>query len=204
MIYLADGLLALGAYLLGSIPSGLVISRLARGVDIRQQGSGNIGTANVYRVAGTRAAAATLLFDALKGIVPVVLARALELPLWAVLLTGVAAVVGHNYSLLLRGHGGKGIATSIGVAVALAPEAAGLAVAIWALVLLGSRYASLASLLMMAALPLCLMLLGYPAAYPLFALGLGLLAVLRHRGNIGRLIHGTEVKITGPLKSRGS
>lgn len=200
MTVLLAGLLTLAAYLLGSIPAGLVISYRASGLDIRTQGSGNIGTANVYRVAGRRAAALTLLFDACKGLAPVLAARALGLPLWTIFPIGAAAVLGHNFSFILRGHGGKGIATSIGVIGALAPPAALLAIAVWLLVLLGSRYASLASLLMMAALPALLALLGYPPGDPLFALGLVLLAVYRHRANIARLLAGTETKLTLPAR----
>jgi glycerol-3-phosphate acyltransferase PlsY len=200
---LIAALLALAAYVLGSIPAGLVISHLFHGIDVRQQGSGNIGTANVLRVAGRRAAVLTLLFDAAKGFLPVFAGRALGLPLWALLLTGAAAVVGHNWSLFLHGRGGKGIATSLGVFAALAPLAVALAVGVYVAVLLLSRYASLASLVMMLALPLWLMLLGFHPAYWLFAAALALLAINRHRANIRRLLSGTELKISRS-KSHGS
>ena len=196
-------LLAVAAYLLGSIPAGLVVSHIFHGVDVRQQGSGNIGTANVLRVAGRRAAIMTLLFDAAKGFFPVVAARALGLPLWVLLLTGAAAVIGHNWSIFLRGRGGKGIATSLGVFAALAPLAMLLALGVYILVLLVSRYASLASLLMMLSIPLWLGMLDYSPIYWLFAAALALLAIYRHRANIRRLLSGTELKISRRSKSHG-
>jgi glycerol-3-phosphate acyltransferase PlsY len=185
-----------GAYLAGSIPAGLVVSRFSHGIDIRQQGSGNIGTANVYRVAGRGPAAFTLLFDAVKGLVPVVVAAQFGMPLWALLVTGLAAILGHNWSVFLRGRGGKGIATSIGVLIGLAPVVALIALGVWALVFLASRYASLASLLMMFSVPILLMILGYKEAYWAFGAALVLLAIYRHRGNISRLWRGTELKIS--------
>lgn len=200
---LIAALLTLAAYLLGSIPAGLVISYLVHGVDVRQRGSGNIGTANVLRVAGRRAAVGTLAFDAAKGFLPVVLARALGLPLWALLAAGAAAVIGHNWSFFLRGRGGKGIATSLGVFLALAPTAVLLGIAVFIVVLLATRYASLASLLMMVSLPLWLVLLDTHPAYWLFAAALALLAILRHRGNIRRLWDGNELKISGHSGSHG-
>jgi glycerol-3-phosphate acyltransferase PlsY len=196
-------LLAVGAYFFGSIPAGLVVSHLFHGIDVREQGSGNIGTANVYRVAGRRAAIVTLLFDAFKGLIPVLAARALGLPLWAVLLTGAAAVVGHNWSFLLRGRGGKGIATSIGIFTGLAPVPALLSMAVFIGVLAIKRYASLASLMMIASFPLFLLLLDYHPAYWLFGSALLVVALYRHRANIGRLLSGTELKIKRASYTRG-
>lgn len=188
--------LAAGAYLAGSIPFGLLIARLARGIDIRRHGSGNIGTANVLRTAGRGPAAATLLADALKGLLPVLAGRALDLPLYALLLIALAGIIGHNWSLFLRGKGGKGIATSLGATLALAPLAALIGLGVWAVVIVASRYASLASLMMIASLPLALALMGYPQVYWLFGLALLALALYRHRANIARLIGGTELKIS--------
>lgn len=180
-----------------------MISLLFHGADIRSKGSGNIGTANVYRVLGRGPAALTLLFDALKGLLPLLLARALGLPLWALLLTGLAAILGHNWSIFLRGRGGKGIATSLGVLIGLAPLVALIAIGVWAIVLAGWRYASLASLLMMASVPVLLAALGYGSIYLMFGVALVALAVYRHRGNIDRLLSGTELKINGRPHGRG-
>ncbi|HUZ01668.1 MAG TPA: glycerol-3-phosphate 1-O-acyltransferase PlsY [Thermomicrobiaceae bacterium] len=192
-----------GSYLLGSMPSGLIVARATRGVDIRRHGSGNIGTANVYRVAGRGPAALTLLGDALKGLLPVLVGHALGLPLWVLLVAGAAAIAGHNWSVFLRGRGGKGIATSIGVVVGIAPLVALFAGLIWAIVIAASRYASLASLLMMASVPALLVLLGYADPYWVFGLALVGVAIYRHRANIGRLVGGTELKISTGLGGRG-
>lgn len=196
-------LLSAGAYLLGSVPSGLVIVYGTRGIDIRRHGSGNIGTANVYRIAGRGPAILTFLLDGVKGLIPVLAGRMLGLPLWALLLVGGAAVIGHNWSIFLRGRGGKGIATSSGVLAGIAPPVALLAGMVWGIVLAGSRYASLASLLMMASVPALLALLGYAAPYWIFGVALAALAAYRHRANIGRLVGGTELKIGTSVGGHG-
>ncbi|MBX6342622.1 MAG: glycerol-3-phosphate 1-O-acyltransferase PlsY [Thermomicrobiaceae bacterium] len=183
-------------YVSGSVPSGLVVARLLHGIDIREHGSGNIGTANVYRTAGRRAALLTLLLDGLKGVVPVLLAWRLGLPLRALLLVGAAPILGHNWSLFLKGRGGKGIATSLGVLAVLAWPVAALATVVWAIAIALSRYASLASLLMMASVPALMLALDYARPYALFGAALFALALYRHRANLGRLWHGTELKIS--------
>jgi acyl phosphate:glycerol-3-phosphate acyltransferase len=200
---LTIALVWLGSYLAGSIPAGIVFSRLFRGIDVRQSGSGNIGSANVFRVAGPVPGALTLLFDAAKGFLPVIIAQQLGLPLWAQLLSGGAAIIGHNWSIILRGRGGKGIATSLGVLLAFAPLVTLIAMAVWIVVIVASRYASLASLLMIASVPILLALFHYDSAYWIFGVGLVLLAIYRHRGNIERLLHGTELKIRTSAAGRG-
>lgn len=198
MTWLAAGLLALFGYLIGSIPSGLLLGRLIGGVDVRRQGSGNIGSANVFRSAGRSAAALTLAADLLKGALPVILAQAFGLPLWVSLLAGLCAVIGHNWSAYLGGRGGKGIATSLGVIAALAPLVALLAVIVWLAVLKLSRYASLASLTMLAAATILLAIFGYSAGYWIFGLALCGLALVRHRANLSRLLDGSELKLQAP------
>lgn len=192
-----------GSYLAGSIPAGLVFSRFFRGIDVRRNGSGNIGSANVFRVAGPGPAALTLAFDCVKGFVPVFIAHRLGLPLWALLVTGAFAVIGHNWSVFLRGRGGKGIATSVGVLAGIAPVVTMIALAVWIIVILASRYASLASLLMIGSVPIMLAVLGYADPYLLFGGGLVALAISRHRANIGRLWSGTELKINVGAVGRG-
>lgn len=196
-------LLLAGAYLLGSVPFGLVFTRLLRGIDVRQVGSGNIGTANVFRTAGRGPAALTLLADALKGLVPIIAARALDLPIWGLLLIGLAAIVGHNWSIFLRGQGGKGIATSLGVVLGLAPLVALGAMILWIITIKVSRYASLSSLLMIGSFPVLFALLGYAAPYWLFGIILFVIAALRHRANLQRLLTGTELKISPSSSSHG-
>lgn len=192
-----------GSYLAGSIPAGLVFSWFFRGIDVRRNGSGNIGSANVLRVAGPGPAALTLAFDCVKGFVPVFIAHSLGLPLWALLVTGAFAVIGHNWSIFLRGRGGKGIATSVGVLAGIAPVVTMIALAVWIVVILASRYASLASLLMIGSVPIMLAVLGYADPYLLFGGGLVALAISRHRANIGRLWSGTELKINVGAVGRG-
>lgn len=184
-----------GAYLAGSVPSGFVISRLGLGIDIRQLGSGNIGAANVYRTAGRGAAALTLSMDTVKGFLPILAAQQLGLPLWGLLLAGLAAIAGHNWSLFLRGRGGKGVATSIGVVAGIAPVVAVAAILVWLGVIFGSRYASLASLAMLASVAPFMAIFDYTELYWIFGLAIAFLAIVRHRANINRLLAGTELKL---------
>lgn len=190
-------LAVLAGYLIGSIPTGFLIIRFLRGIDIRTVGSGNIGATNVYRVAGLPVALLVLLIDALKGAVPVLLARAIAAPPWGEVLAGLAAIIGHNWSAFMRFAGGKGIAASFGVLAALSPVAAGAALAVWLIVAATTRYASLASILAMAAVPLVMGVRREPGDHLAFG-GLALVfAVYRHRLNIARLRAGTELRIMG-------
>src|SRR3990172_8044760 len=146
-------LAAVAGYLIGSLPTGLLIIRALRGVDIRTLGSGNVGATNVYRVAGLPIALLVLVIDALKGATPVLLARAWGQPPWVEVLAGLAAIIGHNWSIFMRFAGGKGIAASFGVLTALSPVAAGAALGVWLAVAAVTRYAPLASLLAIAFVP---------------------------------------------------
>lgn len=190
-------LLAIAAgYLLGSLPTGLVVVRALTGTDIRAAGSGNIGTVNVLRVAGTGASVLVLIVDMLKGAAAVGLARVLDQQAAGVVGAGLAAIAGHNWSLFLRFQGGKGIATSFGVLLAIAPVVGLLAGAVWGAVVGVTRYASLGSLLAMAAVPLAMWWRREPAPYIVFGIIILAFAVYRHRANLVRLISGTELKIT--------
>ncbi len=191
------------AYVAGSIPSGFLVIKATTGKDIRRYGSGNIGMANAYRVGGLVPAGLVLLGDALKGALPVLAGRyLLHLPDLALVLIGAAAIVGHDFPVFLRGQGGKGVATSLGVISALAPPVGLAAVIIWWLVILISRYASLASLTMLGAASLLmlvydLLFLGWRhVVVTLFVVALFVVAVYQHRANIDRLLHGRELKIT--------
>lgn len=183
-------------YLIGSLPTGLIVIRLLRGIDIRQYGSGNIGATNVFRVAGLPTAALVLAVDMLKGAIPVLLARTWDQPPLVTVFGGLAAIAGHNWSIFLRFAGGKGIATSFGVLLALSPASAGVAAAVWLLVASVTRYASLASLLGIAAVPPAMWLRREPREYVAFGALALVLAIYRHRANIARLRRGTELKIT--------
>jgi len=190
------------SYLIGAIPTGLIVVRLLTGEDIRRHGSGNIGTVNVLRVAGTGTAVVVLAVDILKGMVPVMLAVRMGLPSWTVVAGGLAAIAGHNWSVFLKFQGGKGIATSFGVLLALSWPAAAVAGVVWVIVVAITRYASLGSLLAVVSVPLSLRWLRQPDAYVYFGIIAALFAVYRHRANIQRLVTGTELHITDrePIK----
>lgn len=182
------------AFLSGSFPSGLVLVRLFTGQDVRQQGSGNIGASNVTRAAGMKLGVSAALLDIAKGTAPVLLGRWVGLGSWELAIVALAAVLGHDFSLFLRFRGGKGVATTFGVSLGLAPFAAILSVALWILVLGVSRYSSLASLLALAALPVAMAVLGQPPPFVVVEVALFLLGVAKHWENIVRLIQGKELK----------
>jgi glycerol-3-phosphate acyltransferase PlsY len=195
---LPDGLTAAlvsGAYLLGAVPFGLLVVRLATGRDIRAEGSGNIGATNVFRTVGPVLGIVVLLLDVLKGIAPVVAAQRLGAPPGVTVLAGLAAVTGHNWSVFLQGKGGKGVATSSGVLLALSPVAGLVAGGIWIAVVVVTRLASAASLLAVLSVPVVMLARQEPAAH----LGLGVavtaFAFYQHRANIGRLMRGEELPI---------
>ncbi|HLY22542.1 MAG TPA: glycerol-3-phosphate 1-O-acyltransferase PlsY [bacterium] len=184
------------AYFIGALPTGLILVRVLRGEDIRKYGSGNIGAANVLRVAGPAVAAAVLLVDVLKGLVPVLVALRAGLAPWAVVATGLAAIAGHNWSIFLGFRGGKGIATSAGVLAGLSLQAALVAAAVWIVVVAISRFSSLGSLVAAVSVPITLWRLRTPPEYVAFGLIAALLAIYRHRANIERLVAGTELRVT--------
>ncbi len=184
------------SYVIGAVPTGLVLVRALKGEDIRRHGSGNIGTVNVLRVAGPAVAVTVLAVDVLKGLVPVLLAMRLALSPWVIVSCGLAAIAGHNWSVFLGFRGGKGIATSFGVLLGLSWKAAALAGAIWVVAVAITRFASLGSLLGVASVPFSLWWLGQPPAYVAFGVIAAVFAIYRHRGNIQRLAAGTELRIT--------
>jgi acyl phosphate:glycerol-3-phosphate acyltransferase len=195
--------LSAGAYMLGSVPFGLVVAR-AKGVDLRAVGSGNIGATNVARALGKKWAVLVLLADAAKGFVPVTLGRKLSLSPGAVALAGICAIVGHMFTVFLRGKGGKGVATSLGVALALSPISALIGFAVYVVVFGTTRLSSLGSLLGVWTFSVYFSLggepfglgIGPPPAWPYVALALGgaALVTLRHRENLARLVRGEEKK----------
>jgi glycerol-3-phosphate acyltransferase PlsY len=197
-------LLLLFSYLLGSIPIGLLIGRLA-GVDVRQHGSRNTGASNVWRtlkeargpVWGPICGVATFALDVGKGLAPTLVARHL-LPhlFWMPVAAGLLAIIGHNFSVFLGFRGGKGVATTLGVAFGLSWLAALLAFVVWALVLLVTRYISVASLVGTPIGALGIWAFnGWNWAYGLFALLATVFVFVKHRANIGRLRAGTEPKV---------
>lgn len=179
------------AYLCGSIPTGVLLAGAA-GVDVRSRGSGNIGATNVARTAGRTLGILTLIGDALKGLVPVVVARALGFDAAALASVAFAALAGHVFSIFLHFQGGKGVATGVGVLLGLAPAAALIPIAVFLAVFAATRIVSLASILATAAAPLALLVLGEPTPLVVAALAMAVLVVARHRENIARLLAGTE------------
>jgi glycerol-3-phosphate acyltransferase PlsY len=190
MTYLVTAVLA---YLVGSIPFGVLVTRALGLGDLRSIGSGNIGATNVLRTGNKAAAAATLLLDGGKGAVAVLLARALAGE-EAAMVAGLAAFLGHLYPVWLGFRGGKGVATFLGVMLALAWPAGLAACATWLAVAAATRYSSLAALVAAAATPLWLLLLGHGDAAWL-GVALAVLVFVRHHANIRRLLAGTEPRI---------
>ncbi|HHW44220.1 glycerol-3-phosphate 1-O-acyltransferase PlsY [Desulfofundulus thermobenzoicus] len=185
--------IVVASYLIGSIPAGYLLGR-ARGVDIRQHGSGNIGATNVWRTLGPVYGAVALLGDAGKGALAVWLGRhfgghGLELA------TALAALAGHSWPVFLGFKGGKIIATGLGVFLVLAPLAALFALGLWLVVVALFRYVSLGSMVAALSVPLWMFMLHQPAPYVAFGVLVALIAVYKHRSNIKRLLEGTEPKI---------
>ncbi len=219
-------LMAVGAYLLGSIPTGFLVAR-SRGIDIRGVGSGNIGATNVFRVVGKAAGIFVLLTDVLKGFV----ACAFLCPLifnWLAphysgfyqyfrqipeavqirfqVAAGISAIVGHNFSCWLKFKGGKGVATSAGVFLALAPAATAVALGVWIIALALTRYVSVASISAAVALPAATCVFAFvhhgdgetqgDLILQIVTIAAGLMVIIKHRSNIQRLRSGTEKQIT--------
>lgn len=182
------------SYLLGSVPFGMVFAR-AKGVDLRSVGSGNIGATNVLRAAGRGPAVLTLLGDALKGAAAVALARALGLGAFNEGLAALAAVAGHDFSVFLRFRGGKGVATSLGAVLIYAPQAGILTAVLWLITVVLTRYSSLGAIVSFALLPVVMLLTGQAKQKAAFAAALAALLVLKHSGNIKRLVEGTERRV---------
>ena len=181
------------AYLIGSIPFGLILTRLAGAGDVRQIGSGNIGATNVLRTGRKGLALATLALDVLKGALPVWLAYRYLGPDMAVV-AGLGAVLGHCFPIWLKFKGGKGVATAAGVVAALTPLVALIAIGVFLLVVLASRYVSLASIVGTITAAPAAYALGYVQAAELYLL-LALIIVLKHAGNIRRLTQGDEARL---------
>jgi glycerol-3-phosphate acyltransferase PlsY len=184
---------ALAVYMIAAIPTGIVLTRLMGGEDVRQHGSGNIGATNVYRVAGKLAGVLTLVGDTLKGLLPLLACKSWLAPTPTQL--GVAsaiAIIGHCYPVYLKFKGGKGIATALGIFLVLSPLTVLGALVVFGLAVATTRYISLGSVLAALSAPLLILMLGYPQPIFLSTLFIAILVVWRHRSNINRLMNGTE------------
>lgn len=189
-----------GAYLLGSLPFGVLVGRLWAGVDIRDHGSGNIGFTNMLRVLGPLPGLLVLIGDVAKGAAGAYLGRTLTGSDLAALLAAVASVAGHNWSIFLRFRGGRGVNTTAGAFGYLAPQPILAAFTVWALVVILTRYVSLASIIAALTAPIFMWVFGYPYPYVAFMLLAAVFIVFRHRANIKRLLQGTESKIGQRVK----
>jgi glycerol-3-phosphate acyltransferase PlsY len=209
-------IVALAGYLLGSIPTGYLVAK-AKGIDIRTVGSGNIGATNAFRVLGKPAGIFVLLADAMKGWLAVFFAgymvrQVLVLPdfpceFWnqsvGDTLGGLAAILGHNYTCWLKFKGGKGIATTAGVYFALAPMSVTIAIAVWIISLLVTRYVSVASIAAAIALPTAVALRETNVTLSCVTIVIGALAIYKHKSNLQRLRAGTESRIQFKKKETG-
>jgi glycerol-3-phosphate acyltransferase PlsY len=187
-------LLLIAAYLIGSLSSAIILCKLAGLPDPRTQGSGNPGATNVLRFGGKKLAATVLLLDVLKGVIPVVVAHALSLPMEWVAATALAAFLGHLFPVFFQFKGGKGVATALGGFIALSPSLAGVALLTWLLVFLISRISSLSAILAAAMTPVYSLWLIDSLTARWIILVMALLLVIRHHGNIRRLLSGEEQK----------
>lgn len=185
------------AYLLGSIPTSFWLGKLVKGIDIREHGSKNPGATNALRVLGKPLGFITLLVDILKGTAAVLVAmKLLGITLdWQLLLVGLAAVSGHIFTLFLRFKGGKGVATTFGIFLALAPWATIYTLGIFIIVVTLSRYVSLGSIISAVCFPLFIYLLDGNILYTALAILIGTFIIWRHRSNIQRIREGKENKI---------
>lgn len=179
------------AYLIGSIPTGLLLGK-AYGIDVRKKGSGNIGATNLYRTVGRKVGIITLIGDCLKGLLPVLLVSHSSLPADFAAWVGLAAFFGHVFSVFLKFKGGKGVATALGVFLALAPLAVAIAIGLFAGLMIIWRYVSLGSIAAAAAMPLAVYFLGGSGTVTGVTLVIAAIVIARHHENIGRLISGTE------------
>jgi acyl phosphate:glycerol-3-phosphate acyltransferase len=187
-------------YLVGSIPTGFLVAK-AKGIDIRALGSGNIGATNVFRILGKPAGIFVLVVDGLKGyaacawlsdLILYYLAGPNTTQEYLRIVAGLFVILGHNYTCWLHFKGGKGIATTAGVLAALVPWTLVISLSLWIVVFALTRYVSLASITASFSLPFATWLSGYSLTLILITAAMGVLAIYKHKGNIERLLHGTE------------
>ena len=186
-------------YLIGSIPTGLIVGRVARGIDIRKYGSGKTGFTNVLRTVGVRWGAVALIGDLAKGVVPVLIARFVSDEPWIQALTGLAAAIGHDWPVFAGFEGGRGVATSFGAALVMNPIAAGILVPFGIGLVAVTRIVSVMSVGMAPVLAIEYLIISatgqQPWAYAAYAVVAAAIVLVLHRENIERLLNGTEPRI---------
>lgn len=183
------------AYVLGSIPFGLILGKGIWRTDLRHHGSGNIGATNAWRILGKKAGITIFLCDFLKGLVAVGIAQHLSDSAIVAVLAAIFALVGHSFSFFMQFKGGKGVATGLGVLVMLMPTVSLIAFVLWSIIVYVTRYVSLGSCVAALAVAILGIAMDYPLPYAIFGVLAAILIVVRHRSNIGRLLNGTENKI---------
>jgi glycerol-3-phosphate acyltransferase PlsY len=183
------------SYIIGSIPTGLLIGRLMGGIDLRQYGSKNIGATNAFRVLGPLPAFCVFLADAAKGVAGVFLGQQLIGSPIALLAGGIAAIAGHNWSLFLGLRGGRGVATGLGVIAFLTPKVTAVVFIVWVVIVYFTRYVSLGSVVAAALVPILMWVFGETLEYLIFGIIAALFVIIRHKSNIERLLKGKELKI---------
>lgn len=183
------------SYLIGSIPNGLILGKLFWGVDLREHGSHNIGATNAWRTLGKVPGFLVFLLDLLKGVIGVALGSLWGHTALALVLGGIFAIVGHSWSVFLRGKGGKGVATGLGVIAMLMPLPTILVFLVWLTIVYFTGYVSLGSIVAAALVPLLAWLFSAPPEVVVFGIIAAAFIIYRHKANISRLMNGTESKI---------
>ena len=189
------------SYLIGSIPFGYLVGKYLKRIDIREYGSGNIGASNSFRVMGIKYALLVLIGDCLKGFFSIIAAK------WFLvesnefyLLIGIAAIIGHNWSIFLKFKGGKGIATTYGVVLSFYPYIAIISAIIWGAIVLTTKFAALGSIISVFVMLILSFVFKTPLEFKFFIFIIFLFAIIRHHSNINRLLHKKENKITNGNK----
>lgn len=201
----------LAAYLIGSLPTSYIIARSVKGIDIRTAGSGNAGATNVLRTVGRLPAVITLAIDVVKGVIPVTLLVALTYPAVAntvrkdlyVGIMALAVVSGHIWPVFLKFRGGKGVATTLGVAIAVTPLALIPSFLVWLTVFMASKYVSLASIVALLTFPVAVTLISYSFYTVVFAVIICAIGIYKHKDNVTRLLKGEEHKTVLGKKRTG-
>lgn len=196
MMSVRIALLLIISFFLGSIPSGYLVCRYLKGIDIREYGSGNIGTANTFRVLGVKYALLVLIGDCLKGLLAGYLVKLTTTEsITLQLLTGLFAIIGHNWSIFLKFKGGKGIATTFGVILSIYPNIAFISAIIWVALVIVFRFAALGSIISLLSMFILSFIFETPVEFKYFLIIVNLLAIFRHRSNIIRLLQRRENRI---------
>lgn len=205
MIYIIAAIVV--AYILGSIPTAYIFGKILKGIDIRKQGSGNVGATNVFRVIGKGPAIVVFIIDVLKGFIAVTVipyylqSLVPEIPYIVYLILGAAAIAGHIWTCFLRFKGGKGVSTTAGVMAGLSPWVMVGGLVVWIIVFSLWKYVSLASISAAVSIPIIAVATGQTIEFVIFSACLCMVGVFSHKANIQRLIQGTEKKMVKAEKS---